>query len=253
MFTTMPKTMPKTMSKTQLVRRLAANLSLLVLAVPLMAMDECKNDDAPPSGQTCEIDGVVYADGDTAPAPDGCNTCRCEGGELTECTEMGCVPPGNTCEVFGVTYDDGATNVPSPDGCNSCFCEDGQIAGCTEIACSPALPIQECDSSSTFTSDPYDLNSASIDGDVLTVDVSYAGGCAQHFFQFCYDPSFLESAPVQVNVELSHDGQDDSCEAYPSETLMFDLVPLKQAWQSSYGGSDGEMIIRLGEGILYSF
>jgi hypothetical protein len=44
-----------------------------------------------PSGQNCEVDGVVSPDGATAvPEPAGCNTCACVDGAVTNCTKIGC-------------------------------------------------------------------------------------------------------------------------------------------------------------------
>lgn len=48
----------------------------------------------PPPGGACVVGDLVYDDGSTdIPAPDGCNTCTCSGGDLI-CTEIYC---GGTC------------------------------------------------------------------------------------------------------------------------------------------------------------
>lgn len=39
---------------------------------------------------TCEIDGVWYQPGETFPAADGCNTCRCGDNGQVGCTKIGC-------------------------------------------------------------------------------------------------------------------------------------------------------------------
>jgi hypothetical protein len=39
--------------------------------------------------QRCEYNGWAYADGESFPASDGCNTCICSNGEVA-CTEMAC-------------------------------------------------------------------------------------------------------------------------------------------------------------------
>jgi hypothetical protein len=38
---------------------------------------------------SCTQDGQVYADGDEVPAPDSCNSCSCENGQIA-CTAMAC-------------------------------------------------------------------------------------------------------------------------------------------------------------------
>lgn len=97
--------------------------------------------------------------------------------------------------------------------------------------------------------------SLSIDGDTLSVAVGYGGGCESHLFEICWpDLSFMESEPVQVNLEIWHGGTPDMCEAYLSETLEFDLAPLKAEWKDAYGDTAGTVTIHLmGESIDYSF
>lgn len=46
---------------------------------------------APGSGQSCEVNGVVYPDGSTdVPDPASCNTCSCVDGQVTDCTKIHC-------------------------------------------------------------------------------------------------------------------------------------------------------------------
>ena len=102
--------------------------------------------------------------------------------------------------------------------------------------------------------DPTWLETASITDDTLSLDVSYGGGCETHTFQICWDGSFAESAPVQVWLELWHDAAGDGCEAELSETLTFDLTPLKASWQAAYGAESGEITVHTGGGtVAYSF
>jgi hypothetical protein len=46
--------------------------------------------------QRCEYNGWAYADGESFPSSDGCNTCICSNGE-TVCTEMACTEEDSTC------------------------------------------------------------------------------------------------------------------------------------------------------------
>ncbi|MGE0785407.1 MAG: hypothetical protein AB7S26_06955 [Sandaracinaceae bacterium] len=205
---------------------------------------------APPDG-ACVVDGVSYPSGSGGiPSPDGCNVCGCNDGLLI-CTERACAPEPGVCSVFGTAYADGW--LPSPDGCNSCGCDDGHNAGiCTEIACGP-IAIEACTAwSSPFVSDRFDLNGVTLSGDTLTADVAYSGGCAPHYFRLCYD-AFLESNPVQVDLRLEHDAQGDECEAYPSESRSFDLGPLADAYRAGYGTPNGRLILRIGDGLDYTF
>jgi hypothetical protein len=251
----------------------------------------CTERACPPTGMACEVDGTTYPDGTNGiPAPDGCNTCTCIDGDLA-CTRIAC-DPGAACEVGGVSYPHGSSGVPAGDGCNTCACDDGVVTACTEADCSetcsvygveysgsaPAsdgcntcgcedgsvggactrigcgpIPIEECSNWSEFEDDPYDLGPIAIEGDTLSVEVSYSGGCEQHYFRLCYESSFLESDPVQANIRLEHDNQNDACEAYPTEIRQFDLRPLADAWRSAYGGEHGTVILRIGDSPRYVF
>lgn len=250
-----------------------------------MGTTQCE---APPG--SCTVDGVVYEDGARdIPAPDGCNVCFCEDGALA-CTERACLPDEGECIVGDVSYPNGSSNVPAGDGCNTCSCSDGQLVACTEIACSSCsvygetytgsapsndgcntcgcedgrvtaactrigcgpIAIEPCTAWSEFPSDAYDLGEVAISGDTLSATVSYSGGCEPHYFRLCYD-AWLESFPVQVEVRLEHDGQNDACEAYPTETREFDLRPLADAYRELYAAENGTVIVRLGAGAEYTF
>ena len=97
----------------------------------------------------------------------------------------------------------------------------------------------------------------SIEGDTLTVMVGYGGGCEEHLFSICWpDATFLESAPVQVNLEIWHGGKADMCDAYFTGPVTFDLSPLKAAWKEAYGDSAGTIILNISgadESVEYSF
>ena len=97
--------------------------------------------------------------------------------------------------------------------------------------------------------------SLSIDGDTLYVAVGFGGGCEEHLFEICWpDKAFMESEPVQVGLEIWHGGTPDMCEAYLSETLEFDLSPLKAEWKDVYGAGAGTIIINvMGESVQYDF
>ena len=102
--------------------------------------------------------------------------------------------------------------------------------------------------------DATELANATVSGDTLTIDASYSGGCETHEFQICWDQLFLESEPVQVHLGVWHDGNGDSCEAYPTETLSFDLTPLKQAWQDGYQQESGTITVHTdGGSVTYTF
>lgn len=85
---------------------------------------------------------------------------------------------------------------------------------------------------------PHDLamvESRSIEGDHLTLRVSYPGGCAVHHLDLVAFGGWMESSPVQIQAFLSHDANGDQCEAWITRDMTFDLKPLKRAYQESYG------------------
>jgi len=105
-----------------------------------------------------------------------------------------------------------------------------------------------------FDSQPQDwpgdavtLNSAEILGSLLSLDVSYGGGCQVHHFDLVAWGSWQESEPVQVRVLLAHNAHNDMCEALLTETLRFDLGALRRAYESAYGNSAGgqSIVLRL--------
>ena len=108
--------------------------------------------------------------------------------------------------------------------------------------------------------DPYLINSYEINGDILKVQVSFGGGCRAHDFTLIALPGFMESSPVAANVLLSHDANNDLCEAWLTDELRFDLSSLKHEWQEAYDQESGAIRILLNHGeelpdleILYEF
>ena len=96
-------------------------------------------------------------------------------------------------------------------------------------------------------SDAYELETDGehepvIENDTLTLTVSYSGGCEIHDFTLVTDGSFMESDPVQLVVTLTHDANDDTCEAYPTDRYVFDLTPIKTLYQEAYRTDKGSII-----------
>jgi hypothetical protein len=188
--------------------------------------------------------------GDQQPANDGCNTCECSEDGTWGCTEIGCDPTGGDPTAGGST-EGGSTGaaectpgdmMPADDGCNTCTCGDDGLWACTLLGCvDPAVTV--CDG--TEPADAVVIGAAAVVGDALVVTVSYSGGCAVHDFQYCWTGEFLESFPVQVPTSISHDGHDDPCDAFPSEELTFDLLPLRAAYEAGYGVGPATIEINL--------
>ena len=93
--------------------------------------------------------------------------------------------------------------------------------------------------------DEYVINAATLQGDTLSINVSYSGGCETHAFTLVAEQRFLESLPVQLRVSLAHNANGDICEAWITEVYHFDLTPIKEAYQKGYQTDTGEIVLRL--------
>ena len=76
--------------------------------------------------------------------------------------------------------------------------------------------------------DAVTIKDASVVGDSLTMLVSYGGGCKPHDFKAVWDGAMMKSLPGQINVVLSHNANDDMCEALITQDVTVSLSPLKQ-------------------------
>lgn len=99
-------------------------------------------------------------------------------------------------------------------------------------------------------SDAYELeidgdHAPVIENDTLTLTVSYGGGCETHDFTLVTDGSFIESDPVQLVVTLTHNANDDPCEAYPTNRYVFDLESIKTLYQEAYETDESSIILHL--------
>ena len=105
--------------------------------------------------------------------------------------------------------------------------------------------------------DPFVLNDAAVAGDTLSLNLSYAGGCARHEFTLVASELFRESEPVQLPVSLAHDANGDSCEAWLTEDYEFDLSVLRDRYRRAYGDGPGRIVLLLegapGGPLLYVF
>lgn len=108
-----------------------------------------------------------------------------------------------------------------------------------------------------WSNDPYVVNSATIDGHLLTIEVSFGGGCRRHDFTLVFSETFRESDPVQLSAVLAHDANGDPCEAYLTESHVFDLTPVRMRYQKFYGLASAQVALQIagvtGDDLLYQF
>lgn len=189
-------------------------------------------------------DGDACVAGETK--MDDCNTCGCLDGQWA-CTAIGC--DGGDTAMPGECVD-GDTK---EEDCNTCSCFEG-LWGCTKATCAADGVIDVC--GDAVARDPLFVESVALEGDLLTVGVRYGGGCEMHILDGCWDGAFAESDPVQVWAFVSHESNDDPCEAEPSESVSIDLSPMRVAYQEGYQTTSGEIEIHLDgweDAILYAF
>ncbi len=103
----------------------------------------------------------------------------------------------------------------------------------------------DTDATDKWGKDAFELNEAAITGDTLAVTVSFSGGCRDHQFTLVASGAFMESDPVQLNVALAHNANDDSCEAWITEGYLFDLAPIKALYQKAYRQDSGVIVLQL--------
>lgn len=75
--------------------------------------------------------------------------------------------------------------------------------------------------------DRVNIKSARQIGDILVLDVSYAGGCAEHDFNLLTNGKYKSSYPPEIEIKLIHDNNDDGCRAVIDKKLYFNLTPLQ--------------------------
>lgn len=75
-------------------------------------------------------------------------------------------------------------------------------------------------------SDAVEINSVSIDGNIMTLKVSFSGGCEGHQFELIGSEMVMKSLPGKRPVALIHNANGDMCEAYLTEEIQFDISEL---------------------------
>ncbi len=101
------------------------------------------------------------------------------------------------------------------------------------------------DADENWGTDDYLLRDAAITDDTLRLVVSYSGGCEKHQFTLVTSGTFLESSRVQLVISVAHNANDDPCEAFPTETITFDLTGIKALYQEVYQQDAGSIILLL--------
>lgn len=73
---------------------------------------------------------------------------------------------------------------------------------------------------------PVKIQTASILGNLMTIHVSYSGGCEKHSFSLEGSTTIAKSMPAVRGIRLVHTGKKDLCKAMVMQTLTFDISSL---------------------------
>ena len=87
--------------------------------------------------------------------------------------------------------------------------------------------------------------------------VGDGGGCRTHVFTLVISESFREADPVQLPAVLAHEANGDPCQAWLTETHVFDLDLVRTRYRQFYGPGPGRVVLQIegvsGEDLVYEF
>lgn len=75
----------------------------------------------------------------------------------------------------------------------------------------------------TLKSDPLTITSALINGNIMTIEIEYSGGCEEHILDLKGSFSVMKSRPAKRSIKLMHNANGDSCRKMVNQTLHFDI------------------------------
>ena len=94
----------------------------------------------------------------------------------------------------------------------------------------------------------------SLTGNVLNLSVSYSGGCETHDFVLCWDEMYIKTQPMKIELYLSHNANNDTCEAWETETLDYDLTPVPLHYNNANQTTTGDLLVVLNnQNVMYSW
>jgi hypothetical protein len=110
---------------------------------------------------------------------------------------------------------------------SACSLIDNQSSGSSNTSQSSKVLIVDRNVEK-YSMDAVMIKDASVIGDSLTMLVSFSGGCKPHDFKVVWDGAMMKSLPGQINVVLSHNANDDMCEALLTQDVTVSLAPIRQ-------------------------
>lgn len=105
-------------------------------------------------------------------------------------------------------------------------CTGGTPTGVVDGTPIPALGSEAV----TTRLDCADILAAEVRGNRLHVQVRFGGGCTAHEFSLVRTGGVVETRPVQIYLQLTHDAKANPCRALLTRDLTFDLSSFKTAY-----------------------
>jgi len=91
-----------------------------------------------------------------------------------------------------------------------------------------AISVVEIDPTyKNIKTDSFNLLESSLEGDNLILLVQYGGGCREHEWKLKTNGAYAKSLPPQITLNLEHNANSDMCRALVTDTLEFNLEPLR--------------------------
>ncbi|HCY45715.1 MAG TPA: hypothetical protein DHU89_03460 [Flavobacteriales bacterium] len=91
-----------------------------------------------------------------------------------------------------------------------------------------AISVVEMDPTyKNIKTDSFTLLESSLEGDNLILLVQYGGGCREHEWKLKTNGAYAKSLPPQITLNLEHNANSDMCRALVTDTLEFNLEPLR--------------------------
>lgn len=128
---------------------------------------------------------------------------------------------------------------------SGCQSEKSPVAANEDNSSKTEVVIVDAIDTSSLAADPFNLNAATLEGDELNLNVAYSGGCQEHLFRFVAERNFIAGDPVEAVFVLSHNANNDACEAWITNKLSFNLSPLKAYFRSVYQVNEGQILIKV--------
>ena len=72
----------------------------------------------------------------------------------------------------------------------------------------------------------YTIDSAKIDNNILTINLSYTGECGEHGFDLIFNGMYKKSLPRQADLYLLHEYKIDTCTKINTLELRYTLDPI---------------------------